>query len=149
MIQFYLNGENMNSNNQSQNRLEYFQNLGALSGIQELSDGAAAICSGGLEPVTLYDIDFRKDKEDQKGGEARAIYGDTKDLGNFDGKTSSVIVREGKWRLYSMPNFQTYIPGVPLAATRSIDLGPGSYNAGDLQRLGLGNNSLYSIEKIS
>jgi hypothetical protein len=122
-----------------------FQNLDTVSALKEISDEAAAVCSGGIEAVTLYDKDFRVDPT---GGEALAIDNDKKRLGSFDDKTSSVIVRSGKWRLYSLPDFVSYISGVPSAATKSIVLEKGAYNAGDLIAKGLGNNSLSSIEKI-
>lgn len=122
-----------------------FQNLDTVSALKDISDEVAAVCSGGIEAVTLYDKDFRVDRT---GGEARAINGDTKRLGSFDDKTSSVIVRSGKWILYSMEDFVSYIPGVPPAATKSIVLEKGAYNAGDLIAKGLGNNALSSIERI-
>ncbi len=135
----------MNFNKQTKTGDTPFQNLDAVSALKEISDEAAAVCNGGIEAVTLYDKDFRVDPT---GGEARAINASTKRLGSFDDKTSSVIVRSGKWRLYSLADFVSYIPGVPPQATKSIVLEKGAYNAGDLIAKGLGNNDLSSIEKI-
>jgi hypothetical protein len=46
----------MNYNNQSQANSNYFQNLNAISGMKELSDEAAATCSGGAS-ITLFEND--------------------------------------------------------------------------------------------
>ncbi len=92
----------MNSDNQSQNRSEYFQNLVTIPGVKELSDGAAATCSGG-EAITLYkDANFKGDKLD--------LDGDDKDISNtfsqgLEDNVTSIRIRVGTWRFYTKRNF--------------------------------------------
>jgi hypothetical protein len=123
----------MNSNNQSQNRLEYFQNLGALSGIQELSDGAAATCSGGTD-IILYD-------NDNFSGSSKAF---TDDIGNFvdvdfNDRTESISVRNGVWEVYVDRSFK----GADALLT------DGDYTARELRAKGINPNTISSINRVA
>jgi hypothetical protein len=132
--------KSMSFTTKTQDDQKNFQNLDAIHGIKEVSDEAASVCSGGLEAVTLYDKDFR---DDPSGGDAIPINGDTPRLGNFNNRTSSIIIRRGTWKLWPDENFKN---SNPYDGRLPIVLGVGSYNAGDLGLLG--NNGLSSIEKV-
>lgn len=121
--------------NQSQTNSNYFQNLDAIPGMKELSDGVAAICSGGAD-ITLYkDADFKGENLELNGNDR------IPNLFNFNDKTSSVKVNKGTWLLYPDINFKDEKGG-----SQAIVLDPGNYNLKQLEAKGLKNDTLSSIQ---
>ncbi|MBN3898611.1 MAG: beta/gamma crystallin family protein [Nostoc sp. NOS(2021)] len=101
----------------------------------ELDDEVAATCSGGLAPVTLYtdpnylgtatDISRSDDNVDN------ALFGS-----GANNNTSSIIVREGIWKIYTDNNYkgQSYI------------LEPGAYP--NAETFHLPDNTLTAIRRL-
>ncbi|MBW4668772.1 MAG: beta/gamma crystallin family protein [Cyanomargarita calcarea GSE-NOS-MK-12-04C] len=107
------------------------QDLYAIKAVQDLSHESAASVSGGAD-VTLYDCTKFK-------GASREINEGQTRLGDFDNRTSSVVV-DGKinkkvWRFYALPNYKG----------ASFDVGPGQ----DRKFLPPGfNNKVSSLQSI-
>lgn len=115
------------------------KNLNNITIVQELSDATAETCSGGKAPaVTLF-------ANEQLSGDRKDINGNDRDLRNgplkgFNDRTSSIIIREGKWELFSD---KEYSQGT---GSRKNPLGPGIYNTA--RDFGLPNNSLSSLRRV-
>jgi hypothetical protein len=113
----------MSFTTQTQMSKSPFQNLDAVSALKELSDVAAASCSGGSDQtITLYDgdNDARSWKKSSGQGEDNiddAIIGD-----GWNNRATKVNITGGTWRLYS-----------------------GNQYTGDSKEIGAGN---YDLSKI-
>ncbi|MFL9449551.1 beta/gamma crystallin-related protein [Tolypothrix bouteillei VB521301_2] len=128
----------MKDNQHEQLFTELTPGFEATPAFQELDDEVAATCSGGAAPVTLYEDTYLS-------GDRHDIFGNDRDLRNgpfqgFNDRTSSIIIREGKWELFSD---KEYSQGT---GSRKNPLGPGVYNTA--RDFGLANDSLSSIRRV-
>ncbi len=101
----------------------------------ELDDEVAATCSGGLAPVTLY-------KDRNYRGTATNISRSDDNIDNAvfgsgaNNNTSSIIVRQGIWEIYTGDNY----------TGQSRRLGPGAYP--NPAAFGLPDNTLTAIRRL-
>jgi hypothetical protein len=134
-----LSEKNMNFANQTKVNSAYFQNMNAIAEIEEISDEAAATYSGGARSITLYDgPSFGTIPE-------RVIETDFNDLSqlDFNNKTSSLTVNDGVWAFFPGKNFSDS-PG----GSKAITLTKGAYKKEDLEKLGLKDNTLSSVQLL-
>jgi hypothetical protein len=115
----------------------YFQNANPLSGVAEIDDEVAATYSGGGRSITLYDGPSFGIIPEQV---IETDIGDLSQL-NFNNKTSSLTVNDGVWLLAPGKNFSD-----PPGGSKKIILTPGAYKKADLERLGLKDNTLSSVQ---
>lgn len=115
----------------------YFQNISTMSELEDISDEVAANYSGGKRSITLYDGPSFGIIPEQ------VIETDISDLSqlNFDNKTSSLTVNEGVWAFFPGKNFSD-----PPGGSKAITLKPGAYKKVDLEKLGLKDNTLSSVQ---
>jgi Beta/Gamma crystallin len=111
-----------------------FQNLDTIPGIKEVSDEAAATCSGGNDAITLFN-----------GGNFNgSSVGVNNDIGNlrdldFNDKTSSIKIRQGVWQVCEDAGFKG----------DKARLGPGDYTAWELKnKYGIDSNSISSLNRV-
>ena len=111
----------MKHTNQSQTKSSYFQNLDAISGMKEISDEAAATCSGGgAQTITLYDGDNdAKSWKKDYAGEGEDNIDDAIIGGGWNNRATKVNITGGIWRLYD---------GDKLTGVYSKELGAGTYD---------------------
>jgi hypothetical protein len=125
--------------NQTQVNSVYLQNANTISGVEEISDELAANYSGGVKSITLYDGPSFGIIPEQ------TIETDISDLSqlDFNNKTSSLTVNDGVWRLFPGENFSDQ-PG----GSKAITLTQGAYKKEDLEKLGLKDNTLSSVQLL-
>lgn len=128
----------MNLTTQKQTSKAPFQNLDAISGLKEISDGAAATCSGGGGSITLFEDDkFKGDATVRDENDRNLKNGPFK---GWNDRTSSVVVNSGKWELYQKADYDD--------SGWSVTLGVGRYNLAALEKKGFKNDSLSSIRQV-
>ncbi len=136
----------MKFTDRSQTHSKYFQNLDNIARVKELSDEAAATCCGGAK-VILYDRgDLTGNNNDNDPNNNFCEIGDSITITNSGGlcagfdlnKTSSIAINQGMWRLYPQENFK----GKP------VTLSPGGYDKKALEKRGLKDNTLSSIQRV-
>ncbi|MEH2290091.1 beta/gamma crystallin-related protein [Nostoc sp.] len=114
----------------------------AISGIKELNDEDAAICSGGVAYTGSNDPDVILYRDVQFGGGnplgVNASPGDglTYVGDDFNDITSSLVIIRGKWQFYRDADFTTF----------QTTLGPGIYA---VPPKGIANDSLSSLYRVS
>jgi hypothetical protein len=117
------------------NTKQYFQNLEVIPTVQELDDEAAATCSGGAS-ITLYEhVNFAGDAKTFRDSEDNIdddIFGS-----GWNNKTSSIVVREGVWRIFTGDNY----------TGSYATLYPGNYASPS--EFGLPNDTLTAIQRVS
>jgi hypothetical protein len=129
--------KNMTLANRTKVNSAYFQNINTISGVEEISDEVAATYFGGERSITLYDGPSFGIIPEQ------VIETDISNLSqlDFNNKTSSLTVNEGVWRLFPGENYSD-LPG----GSKAITLTQGDYTKEDLERLGLKDNTLSSVQ---
>ena len=129
----------MNFNDRTKTGDTPFQNLDAVSALKEISDGSAAIYSGG-SAITLFQDDNFKGKATVRSESDRDLR-----VGPFQGppdnSTSSITVNSGKWELYQKKDFDN--------SGWNFQLGEGNYTLSELKKKGFTNDSLSSIRKVA